>query len=189
MERAVHIHRVAAAKHRKIAAEHELWLHRTWMQADQVREAAQQVLSDDELRWMSDAHVAWMDVEQARMDARIDEELSDERAMRILREELFVRAIDAATASAEQAAGEQEERSGADDDPGDAADVMRAARRLRKERRKRRLRAVLEKQERMKIREECVRAARPRGAVLHTTRGDEAARGGVPYEQEVGQRE
>ena len=42
MERAVHIHRVAAAKHRKIAAEHELWLHRTWMQADQVREAAQQ---------------------------------------------------------------------------------------------------------------------------------------------------
>ena len=155
MERAVHIHRVAAAKHRKIAEEHELWLHRARMQADQVREAAQQVLSDDELRWMSDAHVAWMDVEQARMDARIDEELSDERAMRILREELFVRAIDAATASAEQAAGEQEERSGADDDPGDAADVMRAARRLRKERRKRRLRAVLEKQERMKIREEC----------------------------------
>ena len=50
MERAVHIHRVAAAKHRKIAAEHELWLHRTRMQADQVREAAQQVSHPEKKR-------------------------------------------------------------------------------------------------------------------------------------------
>ena len=131
--------------------------------------------------------VAWMDVEQARMDARIDEELSDERAMGILREELFVRAIDAATASAEQAAGEQEERSGADDDPGDAADVMRAAGDFAERTAQKTFASGLGEARADEDSGGMQAAACPRGAVLHSESGDEAARGALPYEQEVGQ--